>query len=127
MGFDTVSFSSYENMRATGEAKRRCGDQHMEIMRKEKLRPRRGGDDTMAYGVGGRRSSSTPRPIPAQAHDSKDLGNSVGVVGILKAKKGNSEERKRDFETSYKMIFLLGIVFFPRQNYTQETSDLDIV
>ena len=25
MGFDTVSFSSYENMRAMGRAKRRCG------------------------------------------------------------------------------------------------------
>ena len=28
------------------------------------------------------------------------------VAGILKAKKGNSEERKRDFETNHKLSFL---------------------
>ena len=116
MGFDSVSFSSYENMRITGKPKRQCGGQHMEISRMEELRKRRGGDDTMAYGVERRRSSSTPRPIPAQAHASKDLGNSVGVGGILKAKKGNWEERKREFETNYKLGFLLETFPFRGKN-----------
>ena len=89
MGVDSVLFSSYENMSVTGIPKRQCGGQHMEIPRKEELRQRRGGDDTMAYGVGRRRSSSTPRPIPAQAHDSPGPRQLRWCRGILKAKKGS--------------------------------------
>ena len=76
----------------------------------------------MAYGVERRRSSSTPPPIPAQAHDSLDLGNSVGVAGILKAKKGNSEARQREFETNYKSSFLLEIVPSRGKNIRNLTS-----